>query len=72
VIGELEALRVKPGEVLVLRLPGDCSWDDDDVLGLLNDLDAVGLTDRALVLIGNEIELAVIEAALAETSSTTS
>ncbi len=55
----LEALRIKPGEVLVLRLPG--KWTHERMDEIRTTLKAAGIEDRVLIVAG-EIELAVVEA----------
>ena len=55
----LEALRVQPGEVLVLRLPGRWAPDRIDEIG--KTLKALGLDGRVLI-VADEIELTVVEA----------
>lgn len=55
----LEALRVQPGEVLVLRLPGE--WTPDRMDEIRKTLKGVGLDGRVL-LVADEIDLTVVEA----------
>ena len=55
----LEALRVRPGEVLVLRMP-DGSLSRDRMADVLASLKGAGLDGRVLVVSG-EIDLTVIE-----------
>jgi hypothetical protein len=55
----LEALRVGPGEVLILRLPSGA--DRSTVEQFRQTLKSLGLGDR-LLLIANEVEAVVVEA----------
>lgn len=62
-IRELEALRVKPGEVLIIRVPTDIlePGDASDAMAQLREaLDEVGLAGRALV-IAAAVEMTVAE-----------
>jgi len=57
-IRELEALRVQPGEILIVRLPEDT--DEGAVDGLHGLLAEVWLGGRSLIFVG-EVEFAVAE-----------
>lgn len=62
-IRELEALRVGPDEVLILKIGGDWIGDEDDdhgaLAGLLEQLKSVGLA-RTLVFTG-DVEFAIAQ-----------
>jgi hypothetical protein len=60
VVRELEALHVRPGEVLVIRLAEPNAWDDLAIEDLLENLALIGLANRSIVIHGN-VEFAVTE-----------
>jgi len=58
-----EVLKVGPDEVLIIKI-GETSdvFDDGSLLNDLNELLAeVGLKDRSLILMGDDIEFTVVE-----------
>jgi len=55
-----EALKVGPDEVLILRFRDDALVSDDLIGQFLDELDRIGIGDRALIVQG-DIEWAVVE-----------
>ena len=55
-----EALKVGPDEVLIVRITDQGEYTESLVEGFLDELTALGLEERALVVVG-DAELAVVK-----------